>query len=155
MYCVEIPCQTNGIAPSLLFDFNACGILMNPTLTIAETSNQRCTDAISLALTSNLVLTPGMHLQVARPTLFALQADELKTCCDDLGQCAGEENCSACSQTCTCPSGQQHTGSSCQNRPQNTCGSTQGSTRTCGCGTGTAGIRSITCQCCDTNGYLF
>lgn len=155
MYCVEIPCQTNGIAPSLLFDFNACGILMNPTLTIAETSSQRCADAISLALTSNLVLTPGMHLQVARPTLFALQADELKTCCDDLGQCAGEENCSACSQTCTCPSGQQHTGNSCQNRPQNACGSTQGSTRTCGCGTGTAGIRSITCQCCDTNGYLF
>lgn len=151
MYCVEIPCQTNGIAPSLLFDFNACGILMNPTLTIAETSSQRCADAISLALTSNLVLTPGMHLQVARPTLFALQADELKTCCDDLGQCAGEENCSVCSQTCTCPSGQQHTGNSCQNRPQNTCGST----RTCGCGTGTTGIRSITCQCCDTNGYLF
>ncbi len=138
MYCVEIPCQTNGIAPSLVFDFNACGVLLNPTLEVESETTEGCADAVSVVLTSNLVLTPGIHLQVVRPTLFALQADEVNTCCDDLGQCAGVESCAACSQNCECPSGQQNVGSS-----------------------GHTGVTSVirrqpsACQCCDTNGYLF
>lgn len=163
MYCVEIPCQTNGIAPSLVFDFNACGVLLNPTLEVESEATEGCADAVSVVLTSNLVLTPGIHLQVVRPTLFALQADEINTCCDDLGQCAGVESCGACSQNCECPSGQQNIGSSGQNRPQTqtssgTCGSVRNTGSTCRCsGSANVGIRRLpsACQCCDTNGYLF
>ena len=52
-----------------------------------------------LILNSNLVLTPSIHLQVIRPTLFAPQADEVPTRRDDLGQCAGKP-CASCSQSC-------------------------------------------------------
>ena len=165
MYCVEIPCQTNGIAPSLVFDFNACGVLLNPTLEVESETTASCTDAVSVVLTSNLVLTPGIHLQVVRPTLFALQADEVNTCCDDLGQCAGVGSCGACSQNCECPNGQQNVGGSNQNRLQTqtssgTCGNVRNPGSTCGC-TGNTGVTSVirrqpsACQCCDTNGYLF
>ena len=140
MYCVEIPCQTNGIAPSLVFDFNACGVLLNPSLEVESESSEGCSDAVSVVLTSNLVLTPGIHLQVVRPTLFALQADEINTCCDDLGQCAGTESCSACSQDCECANGQQSSGNTCSR----------------GANTRTPSRRlSTACQCCDTNGFLF
>lgn len=142
MYCVEIPCQTNGIAPSLVFDFNACGVLLNPTLEVESETTEGCADAVSVVLTSNLVLTPGIHLQVVRPTLFALQADEVNTCCDDLGQCAGEESCSSCSQSCECPNGQQNVSGSVRNTG-NTCTTTM------------LRRRPGACQCCDTNGYLF
>ena len=30
---VEIPCQVAGVSPSLLFDFDACASILNPTLT--------------------------------------------------------------------------------------------------------------------------
>lgn len=169
MYCVEIPCQTNGISPSLLFDFHACGVLMNPTLTVDTAGTAACPESVSLILNSNLVLTPSIHLQVIRPTLFALQADEVPTCCDDLGQCAGIETCADGSQSCdaqnTRPQNSCKQSCDCQKHAQNSCGSPQPSIIACGsaqqpanaggCLPSSAGIRSIACQCCDTNGYLF
>lgn len=79
---VEIPCQVSGIAPSLIFDFNACAKLLNPTITVTCTG-EVCTPT----LTGSLVVTPGTNLQVTRPSLFNIGACEVKTECDDLGEC--------------------------------------------------------------------
>ncbi|MBR5230243.1 MAG: hypothetical protein IKW01_05225 [Firmicutes bacterium] len=96
--CVDIPCQSQGIAPSLRFNFEACGMLLNPILTIApaETPANGCPAPTELILTSSLVITPSINLQVVRPSLFALNACEVDSCCDNLGQCddcAPERGC--------------------------------------------------------------
>ncbi|MBR6584913.1 MAG: hypothetical protein IKK69_04390 [Firmicutes bacterium] len=90
LQCVNIPCQSQGIAPSLRFNFEACGMLLNPVLTIDPTTEQPgngCPAPASLILTASLVITPKINLQVVRPSLFAINASEVTTCCDDLGQC--------------------------------------------------------------------
>lgn len=148
MYCVEIPCQTNGITPTLVFDFNACASLLNPVLTVTGTG-----EGIAVSLTSTLVLSPEINLQVTKPALFSLNATEVELECDNIGQCDW------CSQDCGCQQnscGQQN-GCSCQ---QNSCGQQNG----CGCQQNDCGQQNNCCsqrpqptayQCCETNGYSF
>ena len=103
LQCVNIPCQSQGISPSLRFNFGACGMLLNPVLTIetpAEPPATGCPAPTTLILTASLVVTPNINMQVVRPSLFALNASEVGTCCDDLGQCDSCAPSSAASGPC-------------------------------------------------------
>lgn len=138
--CVEIPCQSQGISPTLRFNFEACGVLLNPTLAIAPTNGapqqNGCPAPTQLVLTTNIVLTPRINLQVVRPSLFALDAREVDVCCDDLGQC---DECFIDSNACTTAT------SPCTTSPS-AC-----TTSTSPCTT----APSFACQCTDTNGFRF
>ena len=126
VYCVEIPCQTAGISPSLIFDFDACATLLNPVLTAT------CTDDVcTVTLASTLVLTPEINLKVTKPALFNLNASEVSQLCDDVGQC---DECNP-DEACCCPDGARSERRSARNE--------------------TGRSRSAACQCCDTNGYSF
>lgn len=155
--CVEIPCRTQGISPNLMFSFDACGVLLNPVITLTETAEEAadaCEDSINLTLTASLVVTPNIFLQVIRPSLFALNATEITLPCDDVGQC-DDYNAQI--------NGSQNGGSASGS------GTTQTASSGCGCTatnavTGTSARRStarssaisgIACQCCDTNGFRF
>jgi len=151
MYGVNIPCQTAGITPTLVFDFDACASLLNPVLTVTGTG-----DTAAVTLTSTLVITPEINLKVTKPALFSLNATEVLQECDDVGQC------DPCAQNCSCGSGcgcgQQNGGSGCG------CGQQNGGSG-CGCGQQNAAAQNTgcsscnpfpsACQCCDTNGYTF
>ena len=103
LQCVNIPCQSQGISPSLRFNFSACGMLLNPVLTIDQTGTapaNGCPAPSSLILTASLVITAGISLQVVRPSLFAINASEVDTCCDDLGQC---DSCAPEQPACVSP----------------------------------------------------
>ncbi len=52
---VEIPCQVAGVSPSLLFDFDACASILNPTLTGAADG--------TITLSGSLVVTPQVRLE--------------------------------------------------------------------------------------------
>ncbi len=84
--CVKIPCQAQSISPYLVFNFDACAVLLNPEITVSDSASG-CPDAFNLTLSGNLVVTPNMFLQVIRPSLFALNATEVDIACDDVGQC--------------------------------------------------------------------
>ena len=112
MYCVEIPCQTGGIAPNLAFDFDACASLLNPEITVTCTE-EGCT----LALDATLVLTPEIELKVTKPALFRLNAAEIMQPCDNVGQCdpcIAEESCCDTSFPSTEAAAQTRTGRACQ-----------------------------------------
>lgn len=127
LQCVDIPCQSQGIAPSLRFNFEACGMVLNPVLTIApaETPTNGCPAPTELILTASLVITPKINLQVVRPSLFALNASEVATCCDNLGQC---DDC-APDTGCTC----RETDFGCESQISDV----------------------FACQCTNTNGFRF
>lgn len=171
---VEIPCQVNGVAPSMQMDFDACVSILNPVLTAG-------TNGI-VTLTGSLVVTPQLRLRITRPSLFNLDAKEIALPCDDLGQCSycdpaqsrcvsdealcccgrstpnrvgdilnmisGDRSCggSSCGEPCGCSCGCSDGGGSCNSC--NTCGSASDGPK-CSAPAG------ITCQCCETNGYSF
>ncbi len=98
---VRIPCQISGISPTLVFDFNACAKLLNPTITVT------CTDGVCTpVLSGSLVVTPEANLQVTRPSIFNLGDYEVELPCDDLGQCdpcnATEAQCIEPNIACQC-----------------------------------------------------
>ena len=131
LYCVEIPCQTANIAPTLVFDFDACANLLSPEITVTCTGGS-CT----LTLTGTLVITPSIHLQVTKPSLFCLNASEIQVPCDDVGQC---DPCNPAENCCSCECAET------ASRPQAGSGNTAN-----------AGAFTVpACQCCDTNGYSF
>ena len=79
---VDIPCQINGISPSLIFDFDACTKILNPEITVT------CEGGTCTAnLTGSIVVTPIAELQITRPSIFNLGPCEVEMPCDDLGQC--------------------------------------------------------------------
>ncbi len=126
VYCVEIPCQTAGISPNLVFDFDACAALLNPVLTTV------CTDeGCTVALTATLAVTPEINLKVTKPALFNLNATEIGQACDNVGQC---DECNP-DEACCCADDVRR-----DRRPPRTEASR---------------IRSTACQCCETNGYSF
>ena len=84
--CVEIPCQSQGIAPALRFNFEGCAMLLNPVITVSPRGEDDCPSR-DVTVRGNLVFTPRINLQVVRPSLFALNAQEVDICCDNLGQC--------------------------------------------------------------------
>jgi hypothetical protein len=137
--CVEIPCQTAGISPSLIFDFDACASLLNPVIT-PVCDEEGCT----VALAATLVITPEINLKVTKPALFSLNATEVLQDCDNVGQCDlcdPEESC--------CDLGTNQSVRHSEN---------QQNTRSCGCqqSRNCASCNSFTsCQFCDTNGYSF
>lgn len=97
----DIPCQISGLSPTLVFDFEACAKLLNPTIAVT------CTDGVCTPiLTGALVVTPQINLQVLRPSLFNLGNLEVKLPCDDLGQCnpcnSIEAQCVDLSDSCCC-----------------------------------------------------
>lgn len=157
--CVEIPCRTQGISPNLMFSFDACAVLLNPVITLTETSEEAddaCADSINLTLTASMVITPNIFLQVIRPSLFALNATEIELPCDDVGQC------DAYNAVQNAQGGGSQGGGSGSNSGSNT-GTSQSISSGCGCsgnavrrssGRNTA-ISGIACQCCDTNGFRF
>jgi len=95
---VEIPCQVNGVSPSLQMDFDACASILNPTLTAAANG--------IITLTGSLVVTPQLRLRVTRPSLFNLDAKEINLPCDDVGQCSdcnsAERGCLGNTDNCCC-----------------------------------------------------
>ena len=112
LYCVEIPCQTGGIAPTLVFDFDACASLLNPELSVYCDC-----DSCHVTLQATLVLTPELHLQVTKPTLFNLNAAEVAMACDNVGQCdpcnPQEQCCCECEEedaedVCGCDDDHRH-----------------------------------------------
>lgn len=113
----EIPCQTQGISPILVFDFDACAVLLNPEICVHE-SQSGCDDAFNLAVEGNLVLTPNMFLQVIRPSLFALNATEVAVACDDVGQC-DEWNAVKNTVGCGCSSNDNSDSNSCRRNSLN------------------------------------
>ena len=86
LQCVRIPCQSQGIAPALRFNFEGCAVLLNPVITVSRESEEDCPSR-DVRVTGSLVFTPKINLQVVRPSLFALNAEEVDVCCDNLGQC--------------------------------------------------------------------
>lgn len=97
MNCVEIPCQTGGVSPTLSFDFCTCVSLQNPSLTVTVVE-----EVPTVALTATMVLTPEINLQTTRQTLFKLQASEVPVPCDNVGQCDSCEPFTV--DTCCCES---------------------------------------------------
>lgn len=97
MNCVEIPCQTGGVSPTLSFDFCTCVSLQNPSLTVTVVD-----EVPTVALTATMVLTPEINLQTTRQTLFRLQASEVPVPCDNVGQCDSCETFTV--DTCCCES---------------------------------------------------
>ena len=98
---VNIPCQVSGVAPTLMFDFDACAKLLSPTITVT------CTDGVCTPVLSGfLAITPQVNLQVTRPSLFNLGNTEIELPCDDLGQCdpcdAIEAECIPQNIACQC-----------------------------------------------------
>ena len=152
---VEIPCQVGGISPTLQMDFDACASILNPTLTAGSDG--------SITLTGSLVVTPQLHLRVTRESLFDLNAKEIGLPCDDVGQCSAcnptERACLGDASNCCC-------GQTTPNRVNELLDYvTDNNNSECRCSGNTAvactnsSVRSvsesITCQCCDTNGYSF
>ena len=84
--CVEIPCQSQGIAPALRFNFEGRAMLLNPVITVNPARQEDCPSR-DVTVRGNLVFTPRINLQVVRPSLFAINAEEVDVCCDNLGQC--------------------------------------------------------------------
>lgn len=144
LYCVDIPCQTANIAPTLVFDFDACANLLSPEITVTCTG-----DTCTLALSGTLVITPSIHLQVTKPSLFCLNASELQMPCDDVGQC---DPCNPAENCCACECGDNN------QRPQagscNPCG-TANTAAANPAGLNAGAFTVPACQCCDTNGYSF
>lgn len=126
VYCVEIPCQTAGISPSLVFDFQACAALLNPVLTTSCTE-----EGCSVTLNSTLVITPEISLKVTKPALFNLNAAEVIQDCDNVGQC---DECSP-DEACCCSGSGRIEERNDRRQEERT--------------------RSTACQCCETNGYSF
>ena len=92
MYCVNIPCQTGGTTPYLVFDFSGCASLLNPVLTVAAGET-----GITLTLNTTVVITPEINLRVIKQALFSLNASELYQPCDDVGQCdTCQQQCCGC-----------------------------------------------------------
>lgn len=143
MYCVEIPCQTAGISPTLVFDFDACANLLSPALNVTCTG-----DVCTISLTGTLVVTPGMHLQVTKPALFSLNANEVPLPCDDIGQC---DPCNPAESCCQCQQSQSYQ-SSCGCDQMESAAPARASATTC---TSCNNYTVAACQCCDTNGYTF
>lgn len=145
LYCVDIPCQSQGIAPALRFNFDACAMLLNPVITVTQpaappaAAANVCPAPPDISLTASLVLTPKINLQIVRPSLFAINATEVDSCCDDLGQC---DNCVPTPPSCIRPV-------PCTPAP---CTPPQCPPSQC---TAEACITSSPCQCCETNGYRF
>ncbi|MBQ8563657.1 MAG: hypothetical protein IJ443_07190 [Firmicutes bacterium] len=171
LYCVEIPCQTAGISPNLVFDFDACATLLNPVIT-ADCDDDTC----EVTLTATLVITPEINLKVTKPALFNLNATEVVQDCDNVGQCDlcdTEESCCDLGTSQTSRS-QSHSSGQSRSAEQN---QTVGQSRStehcscednsrsrnrsgCGCQQGRScsscnNFTSTACQCCDTNGYTF
>lgn len=143
---VDIPCQVSDISPELIFDFDACATILNPVLT-----PRSCCE---ICLNACLVVTPEIRMQITRPSLFSIDADEVFVPCDDLGQC------SPCNPA----------ESSCMNNGDNDCccgnpaknmvtkiirESSDHRNRVERQGECCDSIGEIACQCCDTNGYRF
>lgn len=143
--CVDIPCQTEGISPSLIFDFDGCAVLLNPQIDVTAATE---TEPQEIVLSANLVLTPSLSLQVIRPTRFTINALEETALCDDIGQC------DPCAQSCCCQDSSQQPVQPIQPfQPAMTAREKIASQR--------RNLRShaatanTACQCCDTNGYRF
>jgi hypothetical protein len=98
---VDIPCQISGIAPSLLFSFDACSSILNPQLSVTT-----CNGSNALQLTGSLVTTPSINMKITRQSLFQIHACEVDAPCDDLGQCdpcnPDHEDCFEDSDNCCC-----------------------------------------------------
>ncbi len=154
---VDIPCQAAGVAPSMMFDFDACASVLNPVLTGGANG--------TVTLNCSLVVTPQVRLRVTRPSLFDLNAREVAMPCDDLGQCnacdPSEAFCLRSSENdCCCGHPTVNRVNEILNS-NNTDNTHSAATGCCSCGCGGYGeqqrqdTREITCQCCDTNGYSF
>lgn len=98
---VNIPCQISGVSPTLVFDFDACAKLLNPSINV-NCEGGTCTPTLS----GSLVITPQANLQILRPSLFNLGDREVKLPCDDMGQCnpcdTHEAECVDNSIACQC-----------------------------------------------------
>lgn len=76
---LSLPCSINGIAPDILFQFNAKINLVNPRLFVT------CTDlgnACTVFLESTIAVEPVVHVQSVRRTLFCVNACEGLQPCD-------------------------------------------------------------------------
>ena len=147
--CVEIPCQSQGIAPALRFNFEGCAMLLNPIVSVSTESEDNCPSR-DITVRGNLVFTPRINLQVVRPSLFALNAQEVDICCDNLGQC---DPCAPHSDRCAdrdCDRDRDRDRDRDCDRDRN---DNNGRRRRRGEANERAQIPA--CQCCETNGFRF
>ena len=164
LQCVRIPCQSQGIAPALRFNFEGCAVLLNPIITVSAPSEEDCPSR-DVRVTGSLVFTPKINLQVVRPSLFALNAEEVDVCCDNLGQC---DPCSPHSGCCcdddergerNCDRGRDRDRDRERERERER-ERDRDRDRDCDCDRDNDNNRrernrNTACQCCETNGFRF
>lgn len=141
--CVEIPCQSQGIAPALRFNFEGCAMLLNPVITVSPREEDDCPSR-DVTVRGNLVFTPRINLQVVRPSLFALNAQEVDICCDNLGQC---DPCAP--HSCRCRDTDRD--SDCDRD----CDRDDNNGRRRRRSESNERMQIPACQCCETNGFRF
>ena len=141
--CVEIPCQSQGIAPALRFNFEGCAMLLNPVITVSPREEDDCPSR-DVTVRGNLVFTPRINLQVVRPSLFALNAQEVDICCDNLGQC---DPCAP--HSCRCRDMDRD--SDCDRD----CDRDDNNGRRRRRSESNERMQIPACQCCETNGFRF
>ena len=141
--CVEIPCQSQGIAPALRFNFEGCAMLLNPVITVSPREEDDCPSR-DVTVRGNLVFTPRINLQVVRPSLFALNAQEVDICCDNLGQC---DPCAP--HSCRCRDMDRD--SDCDRD----CDKDDNNGRRRRRSESNERMQIPACQCCETNGFRF
>ena len=149
LQCVEIPCQSQGIAPALRFNFEGCANLLNPIITVSSAPSEDCPSR-DVILRGNLIFTPKINLQVVRPSLFALNAEEVDICCDNLGQCdpcAPDSRRSGRDRDCDRDRDRDRDRDCDDDRRENR--------RENGRENGRERNQMPACQCCETNGFRF
>lgn len=78
---LSVPCAINGVAPRILFQFDARVNLVNPRL-IVNCNPQVLVNPCTVSLMTNIAVEPVVHVQTVRKTLFCINACEGLQPCD-------------------------------------------------------------------------
>ncbi|MBQ6686377.1 MAG: hypothetical protein IJM99_09750, partial [Firmicutes bacterium] len=135
---LSLPCSTNGVAPTIRFQFGAMAQILNPTLTVDSTATPGASVSSSLVLGGTLVITPTMSAEVIRKSLFCITACEAMLPCDGTEEAlaiapddAGD-TCDPFAPDCACGSSPVPVSNTPVNTPEIRCGGGCGGS--CGCG---------------------
>ena len=135
---LSLPCSTNGVAPTIRFQFGAMAQILNPTLTVDSTATPGASVSSSLVLGGTLVITPTMSAEVIRKSLFCITACEAMLPCDGteealaIAQDDDGDTCDPFAPDCACGSSTVPVSNTPVNTPEIRCGGSCGGS--CGCG---------------------
>lgn len=79
---LSLPCATNGISPTIHFQFGAMAQILNPTLTVNPDAAPGSSVSSNLILGGTLVISPTIAAEVIRKSLFCVTACEAMLPCD-------------------------------------------------------------------------